>query len=205
VRLALTEHFPQVEEAIRILMKGGVVAYPTDTVYGLGAGMTHPEAVERIFAVKSRPRHMALPLLVSTVAQIEMLAGRVSPEARCLIQSFMPGALTLVLPASGLVPEYLRTKEGTIALRIPDHPIPLAIIEGIGTPIVGTSANLSGKPSPVTAEEVRSQLADTVDFIIDAGGCGGKESTIVDVTGQTPVVVRSGAISPEQIKAVFGR
>ena len=201
----MTEHFPQVEEAIRILMKGGVVAYPTDTVYGLGAGMTHPEAVERIFAVKSRPRHMALPLLVSTVAQIEMLAGRVSPEARCLIQSFMPGALTLVLPASGLVPEYLRTKEGTIALRIPDHPIPLAIIEGIGTPIVGTSANLSGKPSPVTAEEVRSQLGDTVDFIIDAGGCGGKESTIVDVTGQTPVVVRSGAISPEQIKAVFGR
>ena len=201
----MIEHSPQTEEAIRILRKGGVVAYPTDTVYGLGAGMTHPEAVERIFAVKSRPRHMALPLLVSTVAQIEMLAGRVSPEARCLIQSFMPGALTLVLPASGLVPEYLRTKEGTIALRIPDHPIPLAIIEGIGTPIVGTSANLSGKPSPVTAEEVRSQLGDTVDFIIDAGGCGGKESTIVDVTGQTPVVVRSGAISPEQIKAVFGR
>jgi len=195
----------QIKEAVRILKKGGVVAYPTDTVYGLGASMESPEAVERVFAVKSRPRSMALPVLVASVAQIEALAGRITPAAHCLIKAFLPGAMTLVLPASDLVPEYLRAREGTIALRIPDHSVPLALITGIGTGIVGTSANLSGRPSPVTADDVRSQLGDTVDLIIDGGGCGGKESTIIDVTGEVPRVLRSGAVGQEEIERVCGQ
>jgi L-threonylcarbamoyladenylate synthase len=195
----------QINEAVRILKGGGVVAYPTDTVYGLGASMDCPEAVERVFAVKSRPRSMALPVLVGSVAQIEALAGRITPAARCLIRAFLPGAMTLVLPASGLVPDYLRAREGTLALRIPDHAVPLALIEGIGTGIVGTSANLSGMPSPVTSGEVRSQLGDRVDLIIEGGGCGGRESTIVDATGETPRVLRSGAVGREEIERVCGQ
>ena len=194
----------QIQEAVRVLKKGGLVAYPTDTVYGLGASMQSGQAVERIFAVKSRPRHMALPLLVVSVAQIESLTDHISPAAKCMIDAFLPGALTLVFRASNLVPSYLMTKEGTIALRIPGHPVPVALIEGVGTAIVGTSANLSGNPSPVTAEEVRSQLGDKVDFIIDGGGCGGKESTIVDVTGQSFTVLRVGAVSRDQIERLCG-
>lgn len=192
----------QIQEAVRVLRRGGLVAYPTDTVYGLGASMHSGQAVERIFAVKTRPRHMALPLLVSSVAQIESLAEHISPAAKCMIDALLPGALTLVLRASNLVPEYLRTKEGTIALRIPGHPVPLALIEGIGTAIVGTSANLSGNASPVTAEEVRSQLGEKVDFIIDGSGCGGKESTIVDVTEDSFTVLRTGAVSIDEIERV---
>ena len=194
----------QIQEAVRVLKKGGIVAYPTDTVYGLGASMQSAGAVERIFAVKSRPRQMALPLLVGSVAHIEELAEHISPAARCLIEAFLPGALTLVLRASGLVPTYLRAKEGTIALRIPGHPVPLALIAGIGAAIVGTSANLSGKPSSATAEEVRSQFGDKVDLIIDGSGCGGKESTIVDVTGDTFIVLRSGAVTEKEIERVCG-
>ncbi len=195
----------QIQEAVRILKKGGVVAYPTDTVYGLGASMDSPDAVERVFSVKSRPRSMALPVLVGSIAQIEALTGRITPLARCLIDAFLPGALTLVFRASERVPAYLRTKEGTIALRIPDHAVPIALINGIGTGIVGTSANLSGRPSPVTADDVRLQLGDRLDLIIDGGGCGGKESTIVDVTGEIPRVLRSGAVGEEEIERVCGQ
>ena len=201
----LSDLSAQIKKAIRILSDGGIVAYRTDTVYGLGASMASAEAVERIFAVKSRPRHMALPLLVGNAAQIELLTRELTPQARCLIEAFLPGALTLVLRASQIVPSYLTTKEGTIALRIPDHPVPLSLIDGIATAIVGTSANLSGKPSQVTAAEVRSQLGDRVDFVIDGTCHGGKESTIVDVTGDVPVVLRSGAITNEDIEKACGR
>jgi L-threonylcarbamoyladenylate synthase len=195
----------QVAKGIFILKQGGLVAYPTDTVYGLGASMLSEDAVQQVYLVKSRPREMALPLLVASVAQIEDLAGRLSPLARRLVDTFLPGPLTLVLPASDAVPVYLRTKEGTVALRIPDHPVPIALIQGLGTPIVGTSANLSGKPSPLTAEEVSSQLGDRVELIIDGGRCPGRESTIVDVTGDLPVVLREGAISRETIERLCGR
>jgi L-threonylcarbamoyladenylate synthase len=195
----------RVAAAVSVLKSGGLAAYPTDTVYGLGASMSCAGAVDRIFSVKARPRQMALPLLVGSVAQMEMLAGHISTRARCLIDSFLPGAITLVLPASGLVPEYLRTKEGTIALRIPGHAVPLALIAGTGEPMVGTSANLSGKPSPLTAAEVRSQLGHSVDVVIDGGRCPGTESTIIDVTGEVPVVLRRGAISLEEIEKACGR
>ncbi|OGO38448.1 MAG: threonylcarbamoyl-AMP synthase [Chloroflexi bacterium RBG_16_57_8] len=192
----------QIEQGIAILKRGGLVAYPTDTVYGLGASAASREAVERVFQAKSRPRDMALPLLVASVAQIEELAGSISPIARCLIDAFLPGVLTLVLRASEAIPGYLKTAEGTVALRIPGHPIPIALIDGSGAPIVGTSANLSGQPSPLTAEEVRSQLGDSVDLVIDGGRCPGRESTIVDVTGESPAVLREGAISRQTIERI---
>lgn len=188
----------QVEKGIAILKEGGLVAFPTDTVYGLGACVSLPQAVERVYKVKGRPLNMPFPWLVSDESQIAEAAETVPSVAWLLIRRFLPGALTLVLPKSSVA-------STTIAVRIPAHPIPIALIKGLGTPIVGTSANLSGKQSPLTADEVRSQLGDKVDFIIDGGRCiGGIESTVVDVTGETPVILREGAISREEIERVCG-
>jgi len=175
----------QVKKGIAILQQGGIVAYPTDTVYGLGACMNMRQAVERIYQVKRRPMDMALPLLVANFSQIEELAETVPTIALKLISQFLPGALTIVFPASPSVPDIITAGGTTVAVRIPAHPIPLALIEGIGAPLVGTSANVSGKPSPLTAAEVYDQLGDELDPIIDDGQpCPGTASTIVDVTGE---------------------
>ena len=195
----------QVEKGISILKQGGIVAFPTDTVYGLGACANLPQAVERVYRVKERARNMPLPLLLADVSQITEVAEPVPPIAWLLINSFLPGALTIVLPRSNSVPDIITAGSKTIAVRIPAHPVPTALAQGLGTPVVGTSANLSGRPSPLTAEEVHSQLGDKIDLVIDGGRCpGGKESTIVDVTGQTPVVLREGAISREELEQVCG-
>jgi L-threonylcarbamoyladenylate synthase len=195
----------QIEKGITVLKQGGLVAFPTDTVYGLGASMTLPQAVARVYAVKARPQSMALPLLVANSAQISEVAQWIPPIAWRLIEHFLPGALTIVLPGSATVPPVVTGSGGTVAVRIPAHPIPIALIKGLGMPIIGTSANISGRPSPLTAEEVYSQLGDKVDLIIDGGRCPGKESTIIDVTGETPVIRRAGAISREEIEQVVGQ
>ncbi len=193
----------QIERGISILRQGGLVAYPTDTVYGLGASASLPQTAERIYAVKKRPRNMPLPLLLADVSQITEVAESVPPIAWLLIDRFLPGALTLVLPKSSSVPDIITGGGTTVAVRIPAHPVPVALIEGLGVPIVGTSANITGSPSPVTAEEVYSQLGDKVDLIIDGGRCpGGKESTVVDVTGEIPVVLREGAINLKEIRNI---
>ena len=195
----------QIDKGVSILKQGGIVAYPTDTVYGLGACAGLPQAVERVYAVKERPRNMPLPLLLADVSQITEIAEPVPPIAWSLVHSFLPGALTLVLPKSSSVPDIITTGGTTIAVRIPAHPVPIALVKGLGAPLVGTSANLSGRPSPLTAAEVYSQLGDSVDLIIDGGRCpGGKESTVVDVTGKTPVILREGVIPREELKRVCG-
>jgi L-threonylcarbamoyladenylate synthase len=196
----------QVKEAITILKKGGIVAFPTDTVYGLGASVNILHAVERIYQVKERPRNMALPILIAHISQIGEIASSVPPVAWLLARSFLPGALTLVLYKSKLVPDIVTAGDKTVAVRVPAHPVPIALIEGLGTPIVGTSANLSGKPSALSADEVHTQLGDNVDLIIDGGRCpGGRESTVVDVTMEPPVILREGAISIEELKRVYNK
>jgi L-threonylcarbamoyladenylate synthase len=193
----------QVEGGISILKKGGIVAFPTDTVYGLGACANLQPAVERVYQVKERPRNMALPLLLAHASQISEIAEPVPPVAWLLARSFWPGALTIILPKSGSAPEIVTAGGTTVALRIPAHPVPVALIEGLGAPVVGTSANLSGRPSTLTADEVHSQFGEAIDLIIDGGRCpGGRESTIVDLTGETPVVLREGAISKEELRQV---
>ena len=195
----------QIESGITILRRGGLIAYPTDTVYGLGASMSLPQSVARIYEVKGRPRSLPLPLLLADVSQIAEVAGEVPLSAWCFINSFFPGALTLILPKAASVPAIITGGGNSVAVRVPDHPVPLALIKGLGSPIVGTSANISGRPSPLTAEEVYAQLGDKVDLIIDGGLCpGGRESTIVDVTGETPVIRREGAISIEELRRVCG-
>ena len=194
----------QVEQGISILKKGGIVAFPTDTVYGLGAAVNLPQAVERVYQVKERPKNMPLPLLLADKSQIEEVAEPVPPIAWLLAAKFLPGALTIVLFKSRAVPDTVTGGGKTVAIRIPAHPIPLALARGVGTPIVGTSANLSGKPSALTAEEVYTQLGNKVDLIIDGGRCpDGKESTIVDLTGETPLVLREGAISQEELSSAY--
>jgi len=194
----------QVEQGISILKEGGIVAFPTDTVYGLGACISLPHAVERVYQVKKRPRNTPLPLLLADKSQIGEVAEPVPPIAWLLAERFLPGALTIVLFKSKLVPDIVTGGGKTVALRIPAHPVPVALIQGVGTPIAGTSANLSGKPSALTAEEVYAQLDNKVDLIIDGGRCpGGKESTIVDLTGETPLVLREGAISREELSDAY--
>ena len=177
------------------------MAYPTDTVYGLGASMASLKAIERIFEVKGRPKGMAMPLLAVNRAQIKKLVNNIPPSAWLLMYNFLPGALTIILNKSDIVPDVITGGSKTIAVRIPDHPVPISLIKGLGQPIVGTSANLSGQPSALTAEEVRIQIGDKVDLVIDGGSCpGGIESTVVDVSGRKPVVRRLGAISLEQLQ-----
>lgn len=191
----------QVAEGVSVLKRGGIVAYPTDTVYGLGASAFIREAVLRIFQIKRRLRDMALPLLLSDVSQIDGVAVSVSPMARFLAREFLPGALTLVLYKSSIVPDVVTGGSPKVGLRVPKHPIPLALISGLGTPITGTSANLSGRPSPLTAGEVASQIGSAVDLIIDGGpASGGIESTVLDLTAEKPVILREGAISREKLE-----
>jgi L-threonylcarbamoyladenylate synthase len=190
----------QVEKGIEILKQGGIVIFPTDTVYGLGASVFNEKAVRRVFEVKNRPLSMALPVLVSGIAQLKEIVTDMPDIVDRLAKRFWPGALTLVLFKSGKVPGIVTADEPTIAVRIPAHLVPLALIEGLGAPIIGTSANISGQPSPVTADSARRQLADKVDLIIDGGTSpGGKESTILDLTKGKPVILREGPISLSDI------
>jgi len=192
----------QVEKGVAILKQGGVIAFPTDTVYGLGAGIAISTAVERVYRIKKRPRNMALPLLLADLSQLDKIAVLIPTSARLLAEKFWPGPLTLVLLKSDSVPDIVSGGNRTIAVRIPAHPIPTTLARGLGTAIIGTSANLSGQPSALTAEEARAQLGDKVDLIIDSDCPGGKESTIVDLSGETPVILRLGALSIETLRQI---
>ena len=192
----------QINKGIQILKRGGVIAFPTDTVYGLGADAFNPKAVERIYQLKKRPTHLPLPLLIGDVEQLAVLAAKPLPEiALFLARRFWPGGLTLVVSKAAHLPGYLGNTN--IAVRVPAHPVCLALIQAINNPLIGTSANISDKPSVVTAGEVRQQLGNEVDLIIDGGRCpGGSESTVVDVTGGGAVILRHGIIPEEEINRV---
>ncbi|MCL2149458.1 MAG: L-threonylcarbamoyladenylate synthase [Dehalococcoidia bacterium] len=193
----------ELARAVAILNKGGVVAFPTDTVYGLGALADNPVAICRVFEIKERPLTQALPLLVADIAQAASVVHTVPAVAQLLMEHFWPGALTLVLPCATWVPKMITAGGSTVAVRVPAHPLTLALMEAVGRPLVGTSANVHGLPSPVTAEEVRAQLSDRVDFIIDGGRTpGGIESTIVDMTVSPPQILRHGMIKREDIEKV---
>jgi L-threonylcarbamoyladenylate synthase len=190
----------QVEKGISILKNGGVVAFPTDTVYGLGASMAIDSAVEKVYRIKGRPRNMALPLLLADLSQLEKVAVSIPAPARLLADKFWPGPLTLVFLKSNAVSDIVSGGGKTVAVRIPDHPIPTTLARGTGTAIIGTSANLSGQPSAPTAAQAREQLGDKVDFFIEGDCPWGRESTVVDLTGETPVILREGATSIEALR-----
>ena len=195
----------QIKRGVVILKNGGMAAFPTDTVYGLGASAGIPEAVVRVYEVKGRPRNMPVPLLLARLSQIEDVAQSVSPLAWLLARQFLPGALTLVLPKSRSVPDIVSGGGDTVAVRIPAHPVPVALASGLEAPLVGTSANLSGRKSALTAGEVCTQFGEQIDLVVDGGrSSGGRESTIVDVSGELPLVLREGAVSLSELERVCG-
>lgn len=193
---------PQIEAAADILRRGGLAAYPTDTVYGIGARADDAAAIRRVFELKDRPLDQALPLLIGDLSQLTMVARAISPLAERLIAHFWPGALTLVLLKNQTLPDAVTGGGDTVAVRLPGHPVPRALATALGVPVVGTSANLTGMPSALTAGEVEDQLGDRVDIIIDGGHViGGVESTVLDLTGAMPRILREGAVSRAELSA----
>jgi L-threonylcarbamoyladenylate synthase len=177
-----------------------VVVFPTDTLYGLGADVFSVPALERIFAIKGRPAALALPVLVAGWDQLEMVAQPVPGAGLRLAHRFWPGPLTLVLPRSPQVPDPVTGGGPTVAVRMPDHRVALALARKLGRPIIGTSANPSGQADLMTLDAVESHLGQAVDYIIRAGPApGGLASTVVDVTSGVPRLVRQGVIPFEEV------
>jgi L-threonylcarbamoyladenylate synthase len=194
----------QIMEGIEILKKGGLVAFPTDTLYGLGADFLSSSAIQRVITTKGRDEYMGLPLLMSGLDDLRLVARDVSETAWMLASHFWPGALTLILLRSSKVSEHVTGGRDSVAVRVPDHPVPRALVQGLGRPITGTSANLSGHPVALCAEDVISQLGSEVDIVIN-GGCvdQNSQSTIVDATGPVLKVLRHGDVSLSSIKSVY--
>jgi len=183
---------PDVEFALAVLGRGGLVVYPTETLYGLGTHAASAEAVARLTEVKKRPPGQGISVAVSGLSQIEVWA-RVEPAARNFIGSNLPGPYTVILPARDAAPRHLVTETG-IAFRIPRHPVPALLTKLFG-PITATSANVHGGDPPVDVETARAQLGEAVDVYIDAGPCElGLASTVVDFTAGRPKVIRPGAV-----------
>jgi L-threonylcarbamoyladenylate synthase len=194
----------QIKEAASVLKKGGIVAFPTDTVYGLGAMSNNSAAVRSIFKVKQRPLTQPLPLLLGNISQADEAAIHIPDIARRLMNAFWPGALTIILKRAAWIPSIITAGGNTIAVRVPDYALTVALIKSIDVPLVGTSANLCGWPSPKTASEVKTQLGGLVDYILDGGTTPlGKESTIVDATVEPLRLVREGAILRGELEKVI--
>jgi L-threonylcarbamoyladenylate synthase len=189
-----------IEQALQVLEAGGLVAFPTDTVYGVGALPFLAPAVEEIYRVKGRSRDKAIPLLLDNAGRLSEVAENISPQASLLAQKFWPGALTIVLTRKSTVPDVVTAGGTSVALRVPDHPFALRLIAAAGGVLATTSANRSGKPDPVTAQEVLRYLEGRIHLILDGGPCtGGVASTVIDLTGRSPRIVRQGAISHDEL------
>jgi L-threonylcarbamoyladenylate synthase len=192
--------------AAATLRSGGIVAMPTDTVYGVGVALDAPAGLERLFAAKNRPLDRAIVLLVADVEQAATI-GVLTPAARALADRFWPGGLTLVLahaPRAGL-PAALTAGQSTIGVRIPDHDCPRELARALG-PLPVTSANISGSPAATTAAEVVAQLGSRIDLILDGGAArGGVPSTVVDCAGEEARILRAGAVSKAMILEAVGR
>ncbi len=190
-----------INRAVTILTDGGIIAYPTETFYGLGVDATHEEAIGKIFAVKGRNFKNPVSLIIAKPEDINMLVTDVPETAKKLIDAFWPGALTIVFQASDTVSPLLTAGTGKIGLRVSSHPIALKIVQNMKKPLTATSANLSGAPECSTASEVTGQIGGKIDAILDGGKTpGGASSTLIDVTLNPPVVLREGSISRQSIK-----
>lgn len=194
-----------IRQAAEIIKKGGLVAFPTETVYGLGANAFNPIAVARIFEVKKRPHFDPLIVHVASQGDLGKLVSEIPSDARKVIDQFWPGPLTIVLLKKEEVPEIVTSGLPTVAVRMPRHAMALSLIERAGSPIVGPSANPFGYLSPTTAEHVRDQLGNQIDFILDGGPCEiGVESTIISFEEKRPRLLRPGGVPLEEIESVIG-
>lgn len=192
-----------ISEAGRIIASGGLVAFPTETVYGLGADAYNADAAQRIYAAKGRPSDNPLIVHIADISGIDALADGISDTARELISAFMPGPFTIILKKSRDIPDAVTAGMDTVAIRCPAHPAARRLIEAAGVPVAAPSANLSGKPSPTAAAHVIADMTGRIDAIIDGGACDvGVESTIVSCAGEHPVLLRPGGITFDEIAEI---
>lgn len=192
--------------AANVIKAGGLAAFPTETVYGLGADGLNPIAVSKIFEAKNRPAFNPLILHIANYNQLEEICYINNKKIELLIAAFWPGPLTLVLPKKNTVPDIVTSGNETVAVRMPDHPVALSLISKAGRPIAAPSANKFGELSPTTAEHVAKQLGQNVDIILDGGACRvGVESTILEVTEDKIIILRPGGVPIEEIEEVAGK
>ncbi|WP_342536889.1 L-threonylcarbamoyladenylate synthase [Sporosarcina sp. FSL K6-3508] len=194
------------EQAVDILKSGGLVAFPTETVYGLGAVATDEQAVRKIFEAKGRPADNPLIVHIGRKSDMERFVAEVPEVAEQLIEAFWPGPLTLVMEKKpGVIAETVTAGMATVAIRMPDHPVALQLLKKLELPLAAPSANRSGKPSPTEAEHVYHDLFGRIPLILDGGATGiGVESTVLDITVTPPVILRPGGIVKEQLEALIG-
>lgn len=199
------ENIDDINNAASIIKKGGLVAFPTETVYGLGADALNPIAVKKIYEAKGRPSDNPLIVHICNINQLHQIAKDISLVGKKLAEAFWPGALTLIFRKNNCIPNETSGGLDTVAVRFPSNKTALLLLEQAKTPIAAPSANTSGKPSPTKAEHVKSDLDGKIDMIIDGGSCEfGLESTIVDVSGDKACILRPGSITEQMIKEVIG-
>ncbi len=192
------------EAALLALRAGQLAAFPTDTVYGVGCDPWQPEAIERIYRAKLRPRQMAIPVLIASAAGVQQVAGTLPATYEVLARRFWPGPLTIIVPRGSSVPDILCAGGPTVAVRMPNHSVALRLIGEMGGALAVTSANLSGRPSPITAADVLADLRGRVAVLLDGGRCpGGVASSIVDLTAFPPALLRRGGLDVETLQEVL--
>ncbi|QXM07377.1 L-threonylcarbamoyladenylate synthase [Crassaminicella indica] len=194
----------QLEASAQVLRSGGTVAFPTETVYGLGANALDEKAVKKIFEAKGRPSDNPLIVHISKLNELDALVEEIPPNAKKVMERFWPGPITIILKRTDKIPDVITAGLDTVAIRMPSHPIANKLIEMAGVPVAAPSANLSGKPSPTKAEHVIHDLKGKVDVIISGGNCDvGLESTVVDMTGNIPMILRPGGVTKEHLEEIF--
>ncbi len=193
-----------IEEAVEVIRNGGLVAFPTETVYGLGANGLDEEAVKKIFLAKGRPQDNPLILHVHSIEQVEDLVEEIPDLAKLCMDKFWPGPLTIILKKSKIVPDIISAGLDTVAIRMPENKIALELIKQSNLPIAAPSANRSGKPSPTSAKHVIEDLMGTIDMIIDGGDTGiGLESTVIDLSTDIPMILRPGGVTREELSEII--
>ena len=196
----------ELQRAVAYLQGGGVVAFPTDTFYGLGADVYSEEAVSRVFRIKGKGTDGSLPVLLADTSGLSEVAVSIPTAAWQLAEWFWPGPLTLVLERAEAIPATVSGGRSTVGVRVPDNPLARALVRELGRPITGTSANPTGLSPATSAAEVRSQLGDAVDYVLDGGTCpGGQPSTVLDLTGPRPRILRSGKLPLDALQPFFPR
>jgi L-threonylcarbamoyladenylate synthase len=195
-----------IDEGAALLQKGELVAFSTETVYGLGASIEHPQAIDSLFKVKGRPLDNPLIVHLYSLDQLTQVAGEIPKSFFKLYKAFMPGPLTVVLPKKEGLSDTITRGLPTVAVRFPKHPVAQSLLQKVRIPLVAPSANLSGKPSPTCAEHVWDDFQDKIAGVVDGGSCeGGLESTVVSLVGSDPVLLRPGSITKEALEQVLGR
>jgi len=205
---SISAHTPEadvVRDAVSVLRGGGVIAFPTSTLYGLGADATNPAAIQRIYLIKSRSPKQPILILIRDKAVLQPFVQKIPPTAAVLMDALWPGGITLVFKASPKISPDLMGDSGKIGIRVPKHPVAAALVSELNGPLTGTSANLSGRPGCADVANLDAEVAGQLDGALDAGPLkGGRGSTVIDVTVEPPQILRQGTISKKHIDSVLG-